>query len=511
MMNSQLNRLEILKLLSVSGLMAATQGFMVPPEQGAASSTRDNILIFVFDAFSSRHLPVYGYQRETTPNISRFAERATVYHNHYAGGTFTTPGTASLLTGTYPFTHRATGISTTIFFDHKKENIFRLFNQYYRIAATHNPNAQVILQQIEKDIDQLPARQSLLLNQSIFGGTLLSNDIDISSLTWERILGKSLDKYNSSLFLSHLGLEKLNSSLKGYEKSYPRGLPESLMSNEYFLLEYAVNWVNSTLQSLPQPYLGYFHFLPPHAPYNTRSDYIDHFRDDGYQAVEKPEDIFSEGFSHDQLNKSRRLYDEFILYADDEFGRLYQFLEDSGITENSWIILTSDHGEMFERGIEKHMNPSMFEPIVRVPLMISAPGQLVREDVYSATSAVDLVPTLAQVAGLSAPAWSEGTVMPPFRVDPLAEDRSIYALDAKSNSKYAPLKKYSGMLLKWPYKLIAYEGYDELENNDPRYELYHLEEDPEELINLIDTDTVQGKRMIDELQNTLKDSDRPYK
>lgn len=101
--------------------------------------------------------------------------------------------------------------------------------------------------------------------------------------------------------------------------------------------------------------------------------------------------------------------------------------------------------------------------------------------------------------------------MPPFRVDPLAEDRSIYALDAKSNSKYAPLKKYSGMLLKWPYKLIAYEGYDELENNDPRYELYHLEEDPEELINLIDTDTVQGKRMIDELQNTLKDSDRPYK
>ena len=54
-----------------------------------------NFIIMVFDTFSARHLPLRGYPRDTTPNISRLAERATVFHNHYAGGNYTTPGTAS--------------------------------------------------------------------------------------------------------------------------------------------------------------------------------------------------------------------------------------------------------------------------------------------------------------------------------------------------------------------------------------------------------------------------------
>ena len=65
-------------------------------------SDKKNVIIIVFDAFSAYNISLYGYGRETTPNITRLAERATVYHNHYAGSNFTTPGTASLLTGTYP-------------------------------------------------------------------------------------------------------------------------------------------------------------------------------------------------------------------------------------------------------------------------------------------------------------------------------------------------------------------------------------------------------------------------
>ena len=65
-----------------------------------------NIIIIVFDAFSAYHISLYGYQRETAPNISRLAERAIVYHNHYAGGNYTTPGTASLLTGAQPWPSR---------------------------------------------------------------------------------------------------------------------------------------------------------------------------------------------------------------------------------------------------------------------------------------------------------------------------------------------------------------------------------------------------------------------
>src|SRR5919197_4136356 len=66
-----------------------------------------NIIILVFDSLSARHMSLYGYPRDTTPHLSQFAEHATVYHRHYSTGNFTSPGTASLLTGLYPWTHRA--------------------------------------------------------------------------------------------------------------------------------------------------------------------------------------------------------------------------------------------------------------------------------------------------------------------------------------------------------------------------------------------------------------------
>src|SRR5690349_20410751 len=70
-------------------------------------SNLPKVIIFVFDAMSARDLSLYGYKRGTTPNFEKFAERSNVYHSHHAGGNFTSPGTASLLTGTYPWTHRA--------------------------------------------------------------------------------------------------------------------------------------------------------------------------------------------------------------------------------------------------------------------------------------------------------------------------------------------------------------------------------------------------------------------
>src|SRR5512142_855069 len=72
-----------------------------------AGDGKPNIIVLVFDAWSAHDIPLYGYERNTVPNVVRFADQATVYHNHYTAGTFTVPGTASLLTGLLPWTHRA--------------------------------------------------------------------------------------------------------------------------------------------------------------------------------------------------------------------------------------------------------------------------------------------------------------------------------------------------------------------------------------------------------------------
>jgi hypothetical protein len=62
-------------------------------------------LIVVFDAWSAANISPFGYERQPTPNLARLAEKAIVYHQHYAGGHFTTPGAASLLTGLLPWEH----------------------------------------------------------------------------------------------------------------------------------------------------------------------------------------------------------------------------------------------------------------------------------------------------------------------------------------------------------------------------------------------------------------------
>ena len=73
----------------------------------ATDADRPNILVLLFDTLSARHTSLDGYPRHTTPHLERFAERATVYHAHHASGNFTNPGTASLLTGAYPWKHRS--------------------------------------------------------------------------------------------------------------------------------------------------------------------------------------------------------------------------------------------------------------------------------------------------------------------------------------------------------------------------------------------------------------------
>ena len=101
----------------------------------------------------------------------------------------------------------------------------------------------------------------------------------------------------------------------------------------------------------------------------------------------KPDSPFSTGVNPDVLIQQRRMYDEFIAYVDDEVRRLFDLLEQNGTLDNTIVILTSDHGELFERGIAGHSTNSLNDPILNIPLFIWKPGQTQRVDVFERTSA----------------------------------------------------------------------------------------------------------------------------
>jgi arylsulfatase A-like enzyme len=509
MSKNQLTRRDFLKALGVSSLALTglAKSRPSPYDNHQVGQTPPNILILVFDALSAADVSLYGFTRQTTPNLDRASKQATVYHHHYAPGNFTTPGTASLLTGVYPWTHRAInlqGQTTDYFADH---NIFSLLPQgYHRFAYTHNTLAYILLDQFRHHIDELLKVSDLALYSDLLVDKLPTSDFS-AALEAELLLLKNDFSINSSLFLSKLDESlRLMQSVRlnqAYHQEFPRGLPNCRTGEQpgalCFTLEATMDWLQTKIKEQTQPFFGYVHMLPPHAPYNPRQEFVGRFKS-GWEPPAKPTHFFGETNRARNLSRQRRQYDETIAYVDSEFARIFNFMDQSGFLRNTCLVVTSDHGEMLERGISGHNNPVLFEPIIHIPLVIFYPGQDKQQDVYTPTSAVDILPTLLQIAGVNAPDVLEGKPLPGYLSNVGAPNRNLYTVEAKSSPKQGPLKKASFALLQEQNKLIYYSGYP---GYDEIYELYDLQEDPEEMNNLYSPTGAIAKNLREQLKAQL--------
>jgi len=101
-----------------------------------------------------------------------------------------------------------------------------------------------------------------------------------------------------------------------------------------------------------------------------------------------------------QVRAARRAYYGAISFFDEQLGVLLDTLHETGLADNTTVIVCSDHGEMLgERGLWYKMN--FLEGGSRVPLIVSAPGRLAPREVDASVSLVDLAPTLLELAGLA--------------------------------------------------------------------------------------------------------------
>jgi arylsulfatase A-like enzyme len=298
-------------------------------------------------------------------------------------------------------------------------------------------------------------------------------------------------------------LHKQARAQRKYGSDYPRGIPGAL---ETFLLPDVVDGAIHLLRGLDQPGLAYIHFYPPHEPYSPTAQFFDRFKNDGFVPPDKPiHELSEKKFNFDQLELEHRYYDEFLASWDHETGRLFQFLEESGLTENSYIFVTSDHGDLFERGELGHWTKMIYDPVIHVPLIVRSPGQNGRGDVHALTSNVDLLPTIAKLTANPIPEWSEGNLLPGLGGQ--EESRSIFSLDAKMNSSFVPLRNYSVSLARDVYRLTHY-SYPK--DHYEKYELYDLSADPNELADLYPAQPAIAKDMQDELLQKTTDVNKPF-
>jgi arylsulfatase A-like enzyme len=507
--------LKLLSLLPLTPLLGHCSPAAKEGNEVLHNREAPNVLILVFDALSAGHGSLYGYHRNTTPNLARFAERSTVFHRHYAAGNFTTPGTASMLTGAYPWFHRALHFLGAVTRHYEKKSLFHLFaaRGHRTITYTHNPLVNVLLHQFAGDLDIFKKTGDLGLQSQHTAEQAFWRDYNVAIQSeWLARRESHGSAAPSLLFLSLFDRVKrkhLDWTPKGkeLEELFPRGVQSSfgLYGGSQFILEMAIDWIGAELMRSPQPFLGYFHLLPPHEPYHPRREFIGLF-DDAWSPVAKPSHFFSQGLSDEHLNQLQREYDEHVAYADAEFGRLYDHMDRNGLLDNTCVVVTSDHGQAFERGIHGHWTETLYEAVIRVPLLIHTPEQRQRRDVYTLTSGVDLLPTLLHIIGHPSPDWCEGQILPMFS-NKAHQDRSIFSVEAKSNPKQAPLTMGTVALLKERYKLIHYFGYD---GYDDQFELYDLVNDPEEMEDLYQINRSVAREFRNELEHKLRVVNQPY-
>ena len=190
---------------------------------------------------------------------------------------------------------------------------------------------------------------------------------------------------------------------------------------------------------------------------------------------------------HEKRERIRDYYAEIEL-IDDQFGRLLDYLDETGLRENTIVIFMSDHGEMSGDHGLYWKGAYFYEALVHVPLIISCPGRFkegIRSDAL--VELVDIAPTLMEAAGLEIPYYMQGRSF--YRILTGEADPHHFK-DAVYSEFYHALKGShedinATMYFDGRYKLVRYHG-------KTRGELYDLAEDPDEFCNLWDNPEYTG-------------------
>ncbi|MCU0519960.1 MAG: sulfatase-like hydrolase/transferase, partial [Anaerolineae bacterium] len=189
-------------------------------------------------------------------------------------------------------------------------------------------------------------------------------------------------------------------------------------------------------------------------------------------------------------------------FVDAEIGRVVDAVHQY-VPENTWIIFTSDHGEMLGAHHLTGKGPVMYEEIAHIPLIIECP-KVSSESSWGAprsvetlVSHIDLLPTMMDLAGMDVPPILEGSSLVPVLAGDEDLDRGVvvtfqrYEIEHDSWGGFQPVRA----IVKGQYKLVL-----NLLHSD---EFYNLESDPGEVQNLIDD--ARSATLRDQLHDCLLD------
>lgn len=438
-------------LTLLSGRTPLAQAAATAKDQTASAVKDPNVVLITMDTVRADHLSVYGYERKTSPRLEEFAREATVYTRAIAASDMTLPSHASMFTGLYSSWH---GANTS--------------HRDYPYGRPLPPEAVTL--------------SDILRGRGYWTGAVVANH---SFLQAGMGLGQGFTVWDHHM-ASHLSAEEQPFYLREGARQVLSLLMDTSEFDGYFLRGSDINQrAFSLLESVRNrgPFFLFLNYMDAHIPYVPPQPFRNVFpgRDVGFlPAVEHQAltNAINSGKRHVSESERRHLvsqYDGGIAYEDSQVGALLAHLKETGLYENTLILITSDHGEAFgERDRMQHGTGSVYEDVVHVPLLVKYPAQHegLRSDALA--SHVDILPTVLDLAGITPPPGIQGRSLRSSRSGDdavIAEAWAIGKQEANPRLRGARRALYTG-----GWKLIAWTA------GPP--ELYDLAADPAESRNL---------------------------
>jgi arylsulfatase A-like enzyme len=204
------------------------------------------------------------------------------------------------------------------------------------------------------------------------------------------------------------------------------------------------------------------------------------------------------------VQELRNAYDEMVLYADHSVGEFLTWLDQTGRLDRSIIIISSDHGEMFDHGRLTHGGLDMYNGLIRVPLLIHLPGQKREVHIAYASQEADLLSTVLDLVGAPAQEWSDGTSLKPLLEGGKLEDRYIFSMNLEPNRIFAPITKGTVAVMDGEYKFVRYL-------DSGREQLYRYRTDNGEEHDLIQSDPEVAARLRKVLLDKIEEVNRQFR
>jgi len=272
-----------------------------------------------------------------------------------------------------------------------------------------------------------------------------------------------------------------------------------------------------------QPFFLVTSIMKPHTPFYAPREWAEKYPTDAMTLPETgdissyPPHIQRRIENHLRIPERHRRaalagYMANLAFADHCVGAVLDALEEAGLSDNTIVVYTSDHGEMNgDHGLFQKF--CLFDPSVRVPLIVSQPGVLGEGSVTLAlTELIGLYPTLADLAGLPAP--TETSVVS-FPGAPDGIDAASFADLARDPSLPGPEAVFSEYALRsgLPQYMVRTHRHKFVYNHGSMHELYDLADDPGETRNLIHDANTQPvvKELTDRLFSWYDPESNPWR